>query len=212
PTAAEAAFIYELNRARQDPGRYDAEIGFGGTLNSGMTQPPLALNLSLVESARWHAQDMEALSYFAHQRPAPGLQHPNWMARHKWKGSSPASAYPLVTAWTDDNNFIESLAANGTSGSSISYAANDALKALIIDADLVAMSLPPGHRIHLLGMDAHNQSMREAGTGYAEGAGWRGSVNAAAYWAIHTGRRDADPVWLTGVVYDDANGNGRYDE
>lgn len=210
PTAAEAAFIYELNRARQDPGRYDAEIGFGGTLNSGMTQPPLALNLSLVESARWHSQDMEALSYFGHQRPAPYLQHPNWMARHKWKGTSPASAYPLVTSWTDDANYIESLAGIWSSAP-ISYSAADALEALIRDTYLVGQGQPPGHRIHLLGLNAFNAAFREVGTGYIEGAGQSGYAYGA-YWAIHTGRRNTDPVWLMGVVYDDANGNGRFDQ
>lgn len=175
-----------------------------------MTQPPLALNLSLVESARWHAQDMEALSYFAHQRPAPGLQHPNWMARHKWKGTSPASAYPLVTSWTDDANYIESLAGIWSSAP-ISYSAADALEALIRDAYLVGQGQPPGHRIHLLGLNAFNAAFREVGTGYIEGAGQPGYAYGA-YWAIHTGRRDTDPAWLMGVVYNDANNNGRFDQ
>lgn len=209
PTAAEAAFIYELNRARQNPDRYDAENSLGGIINGVTPQPPLALNLSLVESARWHAQDMATNAYFAHQRPAGlGGQHPNWMARHKWKGSSPASAYPLYSSWTDDANYIESLAVVGTGGSSISYSPTAALKALIIDAGVS----PPGHRQHMLGMTAFNAAFREVGTGYAEGLGWTAGVNAAAYWAIHTGRRDTDPVWLMGVVYNDANGNGRFDQ
>lgn len=209
PTAAEAAFIYELNRARQNPDRYDAENALGGIINGVTPQPPLALNLSLVESARWHAQDMATNAYFGHQRPAGlGGQWPNWMARHKWKGSSPASAYPLYSAWTDDANYIESLAVVGTGGSSISYSPTAALKALIIDAGVS----PPGHRYHMLGMTAFNAAFREIGTGYAEGLGWQAGVNAAAYWAIHTGRRDTDPVWLMGVVYNDTNNNGRFDQ
>ena len=50
----------------------------------------------------------------------------------------------------------------------------------------------------------------EVGTGYAEGIG--NGYPSGAYWSIHTGRRDSDPVWLTGVVYNDANSNNRYDQ
>ena len=32
PTATEAAFIYELNRARQNPDRYDAENSLSGLI------------------------------------------------------------------------------------------------------------------------------------------------------------------------------------
>lgn len=203
PTAAEAAFIYELNRARQNPDRYDAENSLGGLINGVTPQPPLALNLNLVQSARFHAAEMAAYGYFAHQSTVTG-DWPNKMARD--------AGYPLVTSWTNDANYIESLAVVGTGGASISYAANAALKALIIDYDLVQAGYAPGHRHHLLGMTAFNAAFREVGTGYAEGLGWTAGVNAAAYWAIHTGRRDTDPVWLMGVVYDDANNNGRFDQ
>lgn len=199
PTAAEAAFIYELNRARQNPGRYDTENALGGIITGVTPQPPLALNLNLVQSARFHASEMAAHGYFDHESQVTG-DWPNKMARD--------AGYPLVTAWTSNDNYIESLAVVGTGGSSISYSPTAALKALIIDAGVT----PPGHRYHMLGMTPHNESMREVGTGYAEGLGWTAGVNAAAYWAIHTGRRDTDPVWLMGVVYDDANNNGRFDQ
>ena len=35
PTAEEAAFIYKLNRARQNPQRYDTENSLGNILNGG---------------------------------------------------------------------------------------------------------------------------------------------------------------------------------
>lgn len=200
PTAEEAAFIYELNRARQNPQRYDTENSLAGLLNGVAAQPPLALNLNLVQSARFHSTEMATFGYFAHTSAVTGDQ-PNKMARD--------AGYPLYSAWGNNNNFIESLAASGSGGAGATYNATDALRNLIIDAGVV----PPGHRIHLLAMNAHNQSMREVGTGYAEGAHWSaGAPASAAYWSIHTGRRDTDPIWLTGVVYDDANANGRYDE
>ncbi|MCB9933434.1 MAG: hypothetical protein H6841_08440 [Planctomycetes bacterium] len=197
PTAAEMAFIYELNRARSDPQLYDTENGLGGILNGVAAQPPLALNQNLVQSARFHANEMAVNGYFAHQSAVTG-DWPNKMARD--------AGYPLVSSWTNDANYIESLAARYSSSASVSYSAPEALKALIIDAGIN----PPGHRIHLLGMDAFSAAFREVGTGYAQGigVGWP----SGAYWAIHTGRRDSDPVWLTGVVYNDANSNGRYDQ
>ncbi|MCA8914141.1 MAG: hypothetical protein KDB90_01915 [Planctomycetes bacterium] len=199
PTATEAAFIYELNRARQNPDRYDAENSLSGLIVGATPQPPLALNLNLVNSARFHADEMATNGYFGHQSQVTG-DWPNQMALN--------AGYPLDSSFPGNNNYIESLAVVGTSGSSISYAPNAALKALIIDQGVS----PPGHRYHMLGMTAFNATFREIGTGYAEGLGWQSGVNAAAYWAIHTGRRDTDPVWLTGFVYNDANNNGRYDQ
>jgi hypothetical protein len=199
PTDREMAFIYELNRARSDPQRYAQENSLGSLLDNVDPQPPLALNLNLVQSSRFHAAEMAANGYFAHQSTVTG-DWPNKMVRD--------AGYPLVTSWPNNANYLESLAVIGTSGSSISYPPNDALRALIEDVGVN----PPGHRIHLLAMDSFNQAFREVGTGYAEGDGWTGGINAAAYWAIHTGRRNTDPIWLTGVVYNDANSNGRYDQ
>ncbi|MCB9895865.1 MAG: hypothetical protein H6839_15570 [Planctomycetes bacterium] len=199
PTPAEAAFIYELNRARQNPDRYDAENSLSGLIVGVTPQPPLALNLNLVNSARFHAAEMASNGYFGHQSQVTG-DWPNQMAIN--------AGYPLDSSFPGNNNYIESLAVTGTSGSSITYAPNAALKALIIDQGVS----PPGHRYHMLGMTAFNATFREIGTGYAEGQGWTAGVNAAAYWAIHTGRRNTNPVWLTGFVYNDANSNGRYDQ
>ncbi|MCA8914550.1 MAG: hypothetical protein KDB90_03990 [Planctomycetes bacterium] len=199
PTAAEMAFIYELNRARSDPQQYDTDNSLGGILNGVAAQPPLAINLYLVQSSRFHSAEMAANGYFAHQSAVTG-DWPNKMARD--------AGYTLPTSWTNTNNYIESIAVIGTSGSSITYSPAAALKALIVDAGVPSL----GHRKHLLAMDSWNQAFREIGTGYAEGIGWTGGINAAAYWAIHTGRHDTDPVWLTGVVYNDTNSNGRYDQ
>lgn len=197
PTAAEMAFIYELNRARSDPQGYDTENSLGGILNGVVARPPLALNLNLVQSARFHSAEMAANGYFAHQSAVTG-DHPNKMARD--------AGYPLYSSWTSNANYIESLAARYGSGSSISYSAPDSLKALIIDQGVN----PPGHREHLLAITSFAAAFREVGTGYAEGIG--NGWPSGAYWSIHTGRRDTTMIWLTGVVYNDSNTNGRYDQ
>jgi parallel beta-helix repeat protein len=77
---------------------------------------------------------------------------------------------------------------------------------LIEDAGVV----PPGHRIQLLGMDSFFAGHREIGVGY----GFNNSATFKNYWAIHTAVRDATvaaPQFLTGVVFNDVNGNRRYD-
>lgn len=205
PTAAEVAFIYELNRARANPQAYDTANSLGGILNGVAAQPPLAINLDLCESARVHSDDMAANSYFAHT--SPGLGQPNSMAIN--------AGYPLP--YPSGGNNIESLACNYSTAGSISYAGPDALRSLIIDLNVT----PPGHRIHLLAMEAFWQTHREIGTGYATGnaptnsvppPSGGGSWNSGAYWTIHTAERTGtDPVRIVGVVYSDTNGNNRYD-
>ncbi len=207
PTNAEMAFIYELNRARANPQAYAAANSLGTLLDGVAAQPPLAVNNNLVQSARFHSDEMAANSYFAHTSMVTGDQ-PNAMARD--------AGYPLPGSWPDAGNNIESLAVLYSQGGSISYSAPAALRALIEDLGVN----PPGHRIHLLAMNSFFEAHREIGAGYATGNAptqsvpppTSGSWNSGAYWSIHTARRNTtDPVWLTGVVYNDTNTNGRYD-
>jgi uncharacterized protein YkwD len=182
PTAAESAFIYELNRARANPQRYDTEQSLGGILNGVSAQPPLAVNQNLVQSAGFHAEEMATNGYFSHQSQVTG-DWPNKMAED--------AGYDLPAAWALNNNYIESLAASGSSGAGASYTPGQALRLLIEDAGVT----PPGHREHLLAITAFNQTFREVGTGYAQGLHWsQGSPWSGAYWAVHTGRHDTDPV------------------
>ncbi len=207
PTNAEMAFIYELNRARSNPQAYDQANGLNGLLDGVAARPPLAVSENLVQSARFHSDEMATHGYFAHTSPVT-LDQPNKMARD--------AGYPLPSAWPDNANSIESIACRYSTSGSTSYNGADALLALIIDLGWN----PPGHRIHLLAMNAGFAAHREIGTGYATGDApsgvpppSTGQWNSGAYWTIHTAERNgADPVWLTGVVYNDGNGNGRYDQ
>ncbi|MCC6573610.1 MAG: hypothetical protein IT462_07455 [Planctomycetes bacterium] len=210
PTANEQAFIYELNRARHDPPAYAAENGLGTLLDSVAPSQPLAVNNNLVTSSRFHSTEMAQNGYFAHTSAITGDQ-PNKMARD--------ASYLLDSGLPDAANNIESLAVKYTSSSGgISYGANESLAALIEDVGVN----PPGHRYHLLSTGPSKSfydQFREIGTGYATGFQPEIPYNSGtapdgsgAYWAIHTGFRDADSAWLTGVVYNDANSNGRYDQ
>lgn len=204
PSAAEQLAIYEINRARANPQAYEAEHSaefatYNTDLVGVLPQPPLAINENLVNSAQFHSNEMAANGYFAHTSAVTGDQ-PNLMARN--------AGYPLNPSWPDAANYMESLYVRYTSGGSISATAPNAILALIIDDGVPSL----GHRKHLLAMTSHNQLMREIGAGYAEGLPPTGT-GAGAYWTIHTGYRGSanDTPFLTGVVYNDVNGNGRYD-
>ena len=76
PTHDEQFLIYELNRARNDPAGWASEVGLdlltGGdgqlaTLAGVAPRPPLAVNETLVETARYRASDMATHNYFSHQ-------------------------------------------------------------------------------------------------------------------------------------------------
>lgn len=188
-TASEQLMIYEINRARSNPQAYAAEQGLGALLDGIAPAAPLAVNPNLTASARFHAQEMATFDYFGHQSAVTG-DWPNQMALD--------AGYPLP--WPADQNTIESLAAGYADVSA-------ALRGLIEDAGVN----PPGHRYHLLATGPGADfwlSHREIGIGFAE----NGGSTFGRYYAIHTAHRTgAASVFVTGVVYADGNGNGRYD-
>ncbi len=192
PAADEMAFLWALNRARSNPPQYAAENGLGSLLDAVLPAPPLALNPNLVQSARFKAVEMATNDYFAHQSAVTSTW-PNKLERD--------NGYALHSSLSDTANNVESLAAGTV------LTALGALKLLVEDTGVV----PPGHRYHLLA-DGPNRSFyllfREAGFGH----GFDATSTYENYYAFHTGYRDADSAWLTGVVYSDANSNGRYDQ
>ncbi|MCC6466192.1 MAG: hypothetical protein IT463_12705 [Planctomycetes bacterium] len=210
PTSSEQLAIYEINRARANPQKYDTEKGLGGALAGVAAQQPLAVNLNLTNSSRFHSTEFGTYGYFDHQSAITGTW-PNKMARN--------AGYSLPNPpYVDNDNFIESIAAVGSSGGGASYAPADAIRALILDAGVSTL----GHRIHLLAMNSSSQAFREVGTGYATGKRWdlaaaypspapNPPAGSGAYWTIHTGVRAASKPFLTGIVYNDANSNGRFD-
>lgn len=192
PAADEQAFIYELNRARNNPQRYASENGLGSLLDGIAATPPLAVNMNLLASSGFKAVEMATNDYFAHQSAVTG-DWPNKIERD--------NGYLLNTGLIDGANNVESLAAGTT------VTALQALRMLLEDAGVS----PPGHRYHLLatgpGASFWLQHV-EIGVGHA----FNGSSTYDNYYAIHTGYRNSNPAWITGVVYNDANANGRYDQ
>jgi hypothetical protein len=104
----------------------------------------------------------------------------------------------VAPAFLDDANYVESIAA-GT----FTDTAAEALNQLIVDDRID----PPGHRIHLLAMAPFFEDHREIGVGHT----FNLSSYYRNYWAVHTVYSSTSDRFLTGVIFDDANGNGRYD-
>ncbi|HBO44988.1 MAG TPA: hypothetical protein DD670_13875 [Planctomycetaceae bacterium] len=182
----EQFFVYLLNRVRHDPVTYQIEQGVPVDLSYVTPRPPLAVNDSLFASAGFHADEMATYNYFAHRSPVTG-HWPNKMARDK--------GYALPASWSSDANYIESLAAGRPGAVATLYD-------LIVDEGYSS----PLHRNHLLGIGDFSAADREIGVGHA--------CNAASkykdYWAIHATRCDPAGQFLTGVVYQDKNGNHQY--
>ncbi|MCU0874923.1 MAG: dockerin type I domain-containing protein [Pirellulaceae bacterium] len=187
--AEEQHFVYLLNRARHDPAAYQREANLTVDLSTVAPRAPLAVNDHLLQSAGRRSDEMAQHDYLGHQSPVTGAWA-NRVAREQ--------GYPLPSAWSNDNNYIESIAAGDWFGS-----ADEPLEALIVDQGL------PGadHRRHLLGVDAFYAENREIGVGYAAEA----DSTYGHYWTVHIARQEPPGMFLTGVVSEDRNGNGRYD-
>jgi len=178
--------VYLINLARHDPAAYQVEQNLPVDLSYVTPRAPLAVNQDLFDSAAFHAEEMATHNYFGHQSQVTG-DWPNKMARDE--------GYALPSWYPNDKNYIESIAAG--------YATPQAaLNALIVDEGWE----DPGHRKHLLGIDEGNAKNREIGVGY----GANQNSKYKDYWAIHATLRNEADAFLTGVVYRDANGNGRY--
>lgn len=188
-TSDEQLFVYLLNKIRHDPQAYDTEANLGGILSAVEPRQPLAVNDDLFASARFHAVEMADHNYFGHQSQVT-QDWPNKMARDQ--------GYQLPDFFPDDSNYIESIAAGNAFGKPA-----DVIKLLIVDAGIPSL----GHRNHLLGIDSFNEQATEIGVGH----GFNLASFYDHYWAAHITFSDPDDVFLTGVVYQDANSDQEFD-
>src|SRR5262245_1552180 len=145
----EQLFVYQLNRARANPQAYEQEAQLPVSLAGVAARAPLAVNDHLMDSAGFKAEEMASNDYLSHQRPVTGIW-PNQLARN--------FGYQLPSYFPDNDNYIESLASGwGVNSLPVTATPEAALRGLIIDQGLT----PPGHRIHLLGMDDFNAKFKE---------------------------------------------------
>jgi uncharacterized protein YkwD len=142
---------------------------------------PLAMDPRLVQSARGQSQDMNARGFFDHVNPS---------------GVGPATR--ITRAGYPFNIWGESLAAGPDF-----VTPDDALKALIIDTGHPALE----HRTHLLATDPELSTQAQAGVGIVQ----NGTGPLVNYYTIDTGVTTDTRPFLTGVVFNDLNANGKYD-
>lgn len=193
PTAAEQFLLEELNRTRANPLAEAARLGIalGEGTNpplTGEARPPLASNATLLRVAREHSADMLARNFFAHTNP-DGLDPFDRME---------VAGYPYSAA--GENLYM------GMSTASISPASEAARghDGLFVDADYPGR----GHRVGML-----NPAVTEVGIGAAVGEYY----NSGRWWNAVTYTQDfgapasAVTPFVLGVVFRDANRNGRYD-
>src|SRR5207248_5747792 len=79
----------------------------------------------------------------------------------------------------------------------------DALRALITDNGVADL----GHRRHLLAIDPAYQGQNQAGIGIVQG----GTGPLVNYYTIDTASGPNAGPFVMGTVFNDANGNGKYD-
>ncbi len=185
PSEIEQYFIYLLNRARSDPTQYQIERELDIELSGIPPRPPVAVNSILESVAHSRALEMAEHNYFGHQSEVTG-KYPNQVVRE--------AGYELPHFFSDFGNSVESLAAGFES-------AEETLEALIVDEGID----PPAHRMHLLGLEPF-------GAGREIGVGWATSETSTfgTYWAIELTYSDPSDQFLTGVVYDDLDGDRRF--
>jgi uncharacterized protein YkwD len=201
PTPIEQEFLERLNDARANPAAYGRSIG----LNLAGIRPsqPLAFNVRLIAAARGHSQDMATHGYFAHNTPS-GID-PGQRIR--------AAGFPTAS-------WAESIAFEGMPTFAFStdptappvreiFPPEGALADLIIDFGVPDL----GHRKHLLAIDPIARSHAQIGVGFAfhDFTGPFGFPSTDYYYTIDTATPGGHQQFLTGSVFQDLNGNGKYD-
>jgi len=189
-TPAEQYLLELINRGRLDPlaeaGRYGIDLNEGlspGTIDATAKQV-LAPNALLHEAAAGHSLWMLATDTFSHTG-AGGSTAGQRMAN---------AGYVFSGSWT----WGENLAWYGTTG-----AVNlDAL----IEEHHEGLFLSKGHRANLM-----NESFREIGIAQEEGQFTSGGRVWNASMLTEKFAKSGSDVFVTGVVFDDANGNLFYD-
>jgi uncharacterized protein YkwD len=141
---------------------------------------PLAFNPALLQAAEQHSQDMDVRAYFAHVTP---------------DGADPGMRL------TQDGFFWNSWGESIAGGSAFPQPAN-ALSALIIDTGVMDL----GHRRQLLAIDPMYQGQNQVGVGIMQNS----AGPLVNYYTIDTASSPAAGPFLTGVVFNDLNGTGKY--
>jgi hypothetical protein len=196
PTGVEQLYLQLLDDARFNPAAYGPSLGID--LSGVAPAQPLAMNPLLVESARLHSQDMIAQGYFAHETPQ-GLD----------PGARIAATGFVANGWAEsiETNTNPSLPGGSFAANYGAWDAGFSLADLIDDQGVPDL----GHRVMLLDIGGADIAMRQVGIGVAS------RDSAAGYYNYRqtdttidlAATTDTRP-YLTGVVFHDAAGDGKY--
>ena len=190
PTVYEVLVLELVNRARFDPEAeaerhaIDLNEDNNGTPISPARKPPLAFNLELIEAARVHSEWMLDADVFSHTGEG---------------GSSPTqrmdeAGYTFSGAWSSGEN----IAWRGNSGDNI-----DLTLAAYEHHEGLFKSV--GHRLNILSTD-----FREIGIGHKDGYFFADGTNWRASMLTENFARSGSGYFLTGVMYEDADGDDLY--
>jgi hypothetical protein len=197
PTDVEQLYLQLLDDARFNPAAYGTSLGID--LSTVAPAQPLAMNPLLVESARLHSQDMIAQNYFDHVTP---------------QGVDPGAR--IAATGFSANGWAESIETNtnpSQPGGSFpaNYGAWDAgssLANLIVDQGVPDL----GHRVMLLDIGGSDIAMRQVGIGIASEESSGGYFNfRQTDTTIDLAATTSSRPYLTGVVFQDAAGDGKYE-
>ena len=186
-TALEQMILELVNRARLDPAAEAARYGIalnegvpaGDTISTASKQP-LAMNETLLGTARAHSQDMIDRDYFAHDTP---------------EGVTPFQR--IVNAGYNYSTAGENIALVTSSGAITNQMTVDLHQLLFVDLNYPGR----GHRVNILLGD-----YQEIGVGQAAG-NYQGSNGSALTEDFGT---RGNQQFLTGVSYADSDHNNFY--
>lgn len=153
----------------------------GVDLSNAPPSQPLAFDTRLIQAARDHSADMSAQGYFDHLTP---------------QGVNPGQR--ISATGFNWYTWGESIAAG-----SIFPGPAEALAALITDDGVPDL----GHRYHLLAMQSIFQMQNQVGIGVVQDT----NGPLTNYYTIDTANTASSKPFITGIVFNDANSNGRYD-
>ena len=191
-TVYEQLSLERVNRARLRPAQEAAsnniaiDEGVSGQLNTTPKQA-VALNAILMSTARAHSQDMLTRGYFEHNTP---------------EGATPFNR--MTSAGYVYQNAGENLAWRGTTGTiDVGNTVENEHVDLFVDSTVPGR----GHRLIML-----SNNFREVGIGIIRGNFTQGGTHYDSVMQTQDyGRTQTNSTFVLGVVYSDANGNGRYD-
>jgi Cysteine-rich secretory protein family len=191
PSAQEVLVMELVNRARANPEAEAVRYGIGlndgisGTAISAAPKPPLAHNLVLMDAARAHSQWMLDADIFSHTGINSSTPHTRMSA----------AGYLFTGSWMSGEN----IAWGGTTAASINLTSY----ALQHHAGLFKS---PGHRLNIL-----EANFRELGIGQQQGAFVSDGTSYLASILTQNFARSGENYYVTGVIYNDLNGNAFYD-